>query len=336
MSHIDREKDISYHNLFKTMTLGVVYQNAAGAIISANLAAERILGLSFDQMTGRTSLDPRWKAIHEDGSDFSGETHPSMVALKTGKKVRDVIMGVFNPENKAYRWISINAIPQYRQGEQKPYQVYTTFEDITERRKIEEKLRENEEKFSNLFQHSNDAIFIHDIDGNIIDANQKTLDLFGYTKSELLSITVPMLHPNEALETSKWAFETIMREGYVRFIIKFSKKSGEVFPTEVSSSLFEIKGKKVIQGIVRDITDRKQGEEEREILIQHLKEALKEITTLRGILPICSFCKKIRDDKGYWEKVDVYIQKHTQADISHGVCPECLKEHYPDFDIRKN
>jgi hypothetical protein len=64
-----------------------------------------------------------------------------------------------------------------------------------------------------------------------------------------------------------------------------------------------------------------------------LVNAKEEIKTLRGILPLCSFCKKIRDDKGYWEQVDVYIHKHSQADISHSICPDCTKEHYPDLDI---
>lgn len=58
-----------------------------------------------------------------------------------------------------------------------------------------------------------------------------------------------------------------------------------------------------------------------------------EIKTLRGILPLCSHCKKIRDDKGHWQRVDVYIDKHSQADISHSICPECAKEHFPDLDI---
>ena len=84
-------------------------------------------------------------------------------------------------------------------------------------------------------------------------------------------------------------------------------------------------------GVCLDITRRKQAEEEREKLIDELQEALKEIKTLRGILPFCSFCKKIRDDKGYWEKVDVYIHKYSQADISHSICPDCLKKHYPDY-----
>jgi PAS domain S-box-containing protein len=137
-----RESEEKHRTLFETMTQGVVYQAADGKIISANPAAERILGLTLDQMQGRTSTDPRWKAIHEDGSDFPGDTHPSMVALTTGKDVHDVVMGVFNPELEDYRWININAIPQFRQGETVPHQVHTTFEDITEHKRAEEALRQ--------------------------------------------------------------------------------------------------------------------------------------------------------------------------------------------------
>jgi len=67
-------------------------------------------------------------------------------------------------------------------------------------------------------------------------------------------------------------------------------------------------------------------EEERVKLIDNLQSALDEIKTLKGIIPICSFCKKVRDDKGYWEKVDVYIYKHSNADISHSICPECFRK----------
>ncbi|MCB2182655.1 MAG: PAS domain-containing protein [Desulfobulbaceae bacterium] len=83
-------------------------------------------------------------------------------------------------------------------------------------------------------------------------------------------------------------------------------------------------------GLVRDISPRKKIETEKEILIDKLRKSLKEIKTLRSILPLCSFCKKIRDDKGYWEQVDVYIQNHFDADISHSLCPECMKKHYPE------
>lgn len=135
-----QESEKKHRILFQTMAQGVVYQDAIGNIISANPSAETLLGLSLDQMQGRTSTDPRWKTIHDDGSDFPGETHPAMIALKTGKKISDVVMGVFNPMDDNYRWIIVDAIPQYRDGEDKPYQVFTTFTNITDRKLQTEEL----------------------------------------------------------------------------------------------------------------------------------------------------------------------------------------------------
>ena len=67
--------------------------------------------------------------------------------------------------------------------------------------------------------------------------------------------------------------------------------------------------------------------------VSQLEKALGEVKTLKGIVPICSFCKKIRNDKGYWDQVEVYVKAHTDADFSHGICPQCLKEHYPELNI---
>ncbi len=129
-----QQSEERFRTLFETMVQGVVYQDETGRIISANSAAEHILGLSLDQLQGRTSIDPRWHAIHEDGTNFPGETHPAMVALNTGQPVNNVIMGVFHPKQEDYVWININAIPRFRPGQNRPYQVYATFEDITERK----------------------------------------------------------------------------------------------------------------------------------------------------------------------------------------------------------
>jgi hypothetical protein len=80
-----------------------------------------------------------------------------------------------------------------------------------------------------------------------------------------------------------------------------------------------------------EISERKKVEKEKEALISKLQTTLSELKTLRGILPICSFCKKIRDDEGYWEQVEVNIKQRSDADFSHGVCPECTKKHYSQF-----
>ncbi len=83
--------------------------------------------------------------------------------------------------------------------------------------------------------------------------------------------------------------------------------------------------------VMRELIDNVNCQREKiEKTNKDLQRAIDEIKTLRGILPICSFCKKIRDDKGYWEQVEVYIHKHSEADISHSICPECLKKHYPE------
>ena len=133
--------------------------------------------------------------------------------------------------------------------------------DITERKKTEIALRESEEKYSNLFQKSNDAIVIHDLEGNILDVNQRVLDFFGYSKDEIMKVKIAGLHPKRELKKSKKAFKSVAKDGFVNFEIDFKKKNGEIFHAEVSSSLFEIGGKQVVQGIVRDITERRKAEE---------------------------------------------------------------------------
>lgn len=87
-----------------------------------------------------------------------------------------------------------------------------------------------------------------------------------------------------------------------------------------------------VLGTYMDITERKKVEEERERLLVELREALSNIRTLKGLLPICSYCKKIRDDKGYWELLDAYVSKHTDAQFSHGICPECAEKIVADFE----
>lgn len=82
---------------------------------------------------------------------------------------------------------------------------------------------------------------------------------------------------------------------------------------------------------LENLRGRKRAEEDRERLILQLQDALAKIKTLRGLLPICASCKKIRDDKGYWQQVEVYIRDHSEAELSHAICPECMKKLYPNF-----
>jgi len=252
-----RKSEEKYRVLFETMAQGVVYQNAEGNIISANPAAERILGLSFDQMIGRTSMDPRWKSIHEDGSDFPGETHPAMVALKTGERVKDTIMGVFNPKEEDYRWTIINAVPQYREGATRPYQVYTTLDDITDLRRTERTLY-----FTQFaIDRSSDAAFWMGSDARFVYVNEAACRALGYSQDELLKMTVHDIDPDFPQEVWPGHWEDAKQRGSLVLESRHRTKDGRVFPVEISVNYLEFEGKEYNCAFARDISERKKKEE---------------------------------------------------------------------------
>lgn len=157
-----RVSEEKYRNLFETMAEGVFYQNAEGDVLFANLAAERILGVALEEILTRTSKDHCQNAICEDGSDFPDQDHPSMVALRTGRETLGVTMGVWNPRRSERMWIKVHAIPQIRPGETRPYGVFTTFDDITERMQAQSRLVELSARYQTLFEDSPIALWEED------------------------------------------------------------------------------------------------------------------------------------------------------------------------------
>jgi PAS domain S-box-containing protein len=149
----------------ETMLQGVVHQDGRGQIIAMNSAAEHILGKTRLEFLGSSSVQEGQFAIHEDGSPFPGEEHPSMEALRTGKPVRGVIMGVFNPRQNAYRWISVDALPLFREGASQAHEVYTVFVDITERKRAEQALRDALQQLADADHRKNDflAMLSHEL-----------------------------------------------------------------------------------------------------------------------------------------------------------------------------
>lgn len=131
-----------YRLLFEQIAQGVVYLDGDGLILAVNPAAERILGIPGAELLGRTTIDAQGKALRADGSPLPPQEHPFQTALDTGREVRDMTIGLFNSAEGTYRWVSVDAVPQLRPGEARPFQVLVTFNDITERRQAEEKVRD--------------------------------------------------------------------------------------------------------------------------------------------------------------------------------------------------
>lgn len=141
------EVESLHETVVSAMAEGVVVQTAAGEIRLANPAALSILGLTLDQITGKTSMDPGWQSLREDGSPFPGEDHPAMVTLKTGKSVDGVLMGVARPDGKR-KWIKINSRPIFGSEGSTPIEAVTTFSDITGQREANAQLHSQRQRLN--------------------------------------------------------------------------------------------------------------------------------------------------------------------------------------------
>ncbi|AFZ14409.1 signal transduction histidine kinase [Crinalium epipsammum PCC 9333] len=139
-----QESEERYRSVVTAMQEGIVLHQADGTILTCNPSAERILGLSAEQIVGRTSVDPRWRTVDSDGSVFPGETYPAMLTLRTGKPCSNVVMGVHKPDG-VITWISINSQPLYLPGETTPYAVVASFSDITAQKLAEAALQQANE-----------------------------------------------------------------------------------------------------------------------------------------------------------------------------------------------
>lgn len=171
-----------YRAIIDLLSEGVVVQDASGSIIACNPVAERILGVSYDQMMGRTSSDPRWRSIREDGSPFPGEAHPAMIALRTGQPQTNVLMGVHRPEGML-TWLLVDAHPFFQAQSPAPRGVVALFKDITEQVRAKRELREGDERYRTLLDLSPDGIIIADETGRILACNEQFARMHGYDHS---------------------------------------------------------------------------------------------------------------------------------------------------------
>ncbi len=181
------ESEERYRSIVTAMSEGIVMQDAGGRITECNAAAERILGMTRDQMMGLTSLDPRWDATDANGAPTKGEDHPIRVTLRTGEPLRNVVMGVQRADGTR-AWVRINTQPLFHPGESCPYSVVASFVDITENKRAEAALRESEERFRSLYEQSLDGVLLTAPDGLILAANPEACRLLGRPEDEICAV----------------------------------------------------------------------------------------------------------------------------------------------------
>ncbi len=185
-----------------------------------------------------------------------------------------------------------------------------------------------------IVQSSEDAIYGKNLDSVIVSWNAAAERIFGYRAEEIIGRSIAILFPLDRRDELLDIMASIRRGELVGFHeTERLHKDGRVIPVSINISPIKNSEGRIVgaSGIARDIIRQKQAEVERQQLIKKLSDTLRQIKTLNGLLPICASCKRIRDDKGYWQQVETYISSHSNASFTHGICPECIKK-YREFD----
>jgi PAS domain S-box-containing protein len=287
-----------------------------GMIIDANQALANILGYEHTEIIGMHVLNFAAPESHD----------LIMTNFRTGAAQPYEVVGLRKDGTRITA--EIQAKPILYQG--KSLRV-TAIRDITARKQAEAALRESEDRYRAFFEYSIDAILLTAPDGSIFAANPAACRIFGRSEAEICQAG-----RNGLIDTNDprlpAALEQRARTGSFKGELTYLRQDGTRFPGELSTALFRDRNGLIKTSmIIRDITERKRAEQEREQLIEALQEALANIKTLRGLLPICASCKKIRDDSGYWSQIEAYVQAHSDAVFSHGICPDCAKRLYGDI-----
>lgn len=182
----------------------------------------------------------------------------------------------------------------------------------------------------NFVEGTADLITRVDEHGNFTFINETAEKVFGIERDQIIGKSAfGFIHPDDQSNTIEWFTNCLSSHTRQASIInrQVNKTSGSICHMQWTVNIhYDKNGKfECMNGIAKDITKRIQLENEQKHTIYKLQKALSEVKILRGILPICSYCKKIRDDKGYWQQVEGYIRDHSEANFTHGACPDCYK-----------
>ncbi|MBN1545227.1 MAG: PAS domain-containing protein [Syntrophaceae bacterium] len=289
-------------------------------LVYANKASEAHTGMPADMVIGKM-IDQNFPHLR-----MKGIPRKFADVVRTQEET-DVEELCYDDGHAEPTWFSIKAFPL------KQNCVGVSFKNITDRKNAERKLEASNARYQNLYE--NTPIMLHSINskGLIVAVSNCWLSSLGYTRDEVIGYPLTHFLTEESTLFAKIiAYPYFIEHGYVQDIsYQVIKKSGELMDVTLSAIAEKDENGNFLRSlaVMIDVTARKKAEAAQEKLIGELRKALDEITSLRGILPLCSFCKRVRNDKGYWEQVDIYIAKHSPAEISHSICPECMAKHYP-------
>jgi PAS domain S-box-containing protein len=241
--------------LVDQLPAGVVVHDAQGTVVSANAQASRLLGLTPEQLQGRSMVDAHWQFLREDGSALPPSDYPVAQVLRTRTPIRDLTLGVTSPAHAEPDWLIGNADADVNaDGTLK--RVIVSFVDISARKRIQQRLEDSERRYRMLYEHSMDAVLQTRADGSVIAANPAACSLFGMTEEQLCQLSRKDL----CLATDTRVptlLEQRARTGLARGTVTMLRGDGSHFQAEVSSSTYSDTNGQLLASVqLRDVTDQ--------------------------------------------------------------------------------
>jgi PAS domain S-box-containing protein len=328
------EKTKEYRLLVENQTDMIIKVDFEGRFLFVSPSCCRVFGKKEDELLGQNFLS----LVHKEDQE------------RTARKMKKLFQAPFSVymeqrvlTKDGWKWLGwMNTAILDDNGNVK--EVIGVGRDITERKQKEEALRKSERRYRLIADNVSDVIWTMGMDQRFTYASPSIVKLLGYTPREALQTSLKNILTPESYEKGVQVItKAIVREKEYRTLsdvtlnleLEHVRKDGDKIYVELTTS-FVRNEEGLLSGFIgvsRDITKKKRVEEQRDKSILDLKKALVEVKKLSGLLPICSYCKKIRDDKGYWNQIESYIHEHSEAEFSHSICQECAKKHYPDIDI---
>ncbi|HEY6951608.1 MAG TPA: PAS domain S-box protein, partial [Bacteroidota bacterium] len=271
-----RISEEQYRSVVTAMSEGIVVQDSAGLIRTCNASAEKILGLTRDQMMWRTSSDSRWYAIHEDGTPFPGEAHPAMHTLKTGESCSNVTMGIHKPDG-TLTWLSINSQPLFHPGITTPYAVVTSFTDITERKRAEERIRTSESNLKEAQRMAKLGSWELDLAHHALVWSDEVFRIFELDALHFqpsYETFLKAVHPDDRQRVDETYTESIRCKAPYHFEHRLLMSDGRVkYVTEQGHTFYAPDDTPLrTVGTIQDITERKKADEALRISEQKFRD----------------------------------------------------------------
>ena len=188
------------------------------------------------------------------------------------------------------------------------------------------------EFYKRIFTSATVGLVVCDESGKCIEANEAIGRIIGGTREDVLAQNCYHMKSWEGTGLPEAITVAHKTKENQHIEISLTTSLGRQVSLDFNIMPFAEKEQIYLLFVVYDITKRKQAEKANEALIEKLQKAIAEIRTLQGFIPICMHCKQIRDDEGYWHRVETYIEKHSNAKFSHGICPGCFREKHPEHE----